>query len=348
MSNTDIEKVQGALTEFSRVEAGLAALTEQYKGVVFEVQTREGFEAAKEARRVIREPRYEVEKVRQAAKAPLLALGKKIDGEAKRITDVLLTIEKPIDTQIAGEEARREADRQAKIRAEAERVTKIRTRIDQIRAMATTAVTFDSDLIERRLSSAAHVGIDESFAEFADEASRALADTVKTLRDLLQAAQQREAEQARLAAERAELERLRAAQAAQEAAERDRREAEAKVERERVAAERAQLAAEREAAARQKAEQDAENARLAARLSAERDAFEAERAAAKAAAEAELAAARQPEPQPPAPVAEPRTLERPGADAIITLVARTYGVENVAAEAWLRDLFGTKARRRAA
>lgn len=101
-TNTNIDKVTGALADFNRVEAGLAALTKQYAGVVYDVTTTEGIEAARVARRAIREPRYEVEKVRKDAKAPLLALGRQIDDEAKRITSALLKIETPFD-RIAAE-----------------------------------------------------------------------------------------------------------------------------------------------------------------------------------------------------------------------------------------------------
>jgi hypothetical protein len=234
---TNIDKITGALADFNRVEAGLAALTEQYAGVVYDVTTTEGIEAARLARRTIREPRYEVEKVRKDAKAPLLALGRQIDDEAKRITAALLAIETPIDQQITAEEARREAERQAKIRAEQQRVEKIRARIEQIRGMATTAAAFSTDKISRRISELAQVSIDDSFAEFKDEAGRVLTETATTLQDLHAAAQEREAEQARLAAERAELEQLRAAQAKRDAE-----------ERRKLDAERAELARQRAAA----------------------------------------------------------------------------------------------------
>lgn len=36
---TNIEQVQTALTEFSKVEAGLAALRQQYAGMVYDVTT---------------------------------------------------------------------------------------------------------------------------------------------------------------------------------------------------------------------------------------------------------------------------------------------------------------------
>jgi cation transport ATPase len=79
-------------------------------------------EAAKAARAEIREPRFAVEKVRKAAKAPLLAIGRRIDAEAVRITEAILAIEEPIDGQIKAEEARKVAEREAKRAAEVERL----------------------------------------------------------------------------------------------------------------------------------------------------------------------------------------------------------------------------------
>ena len=118
----EIEQVQGVLTEFSRVEAGLAALRAKHGNTVYEVSTTAGMEAAKAARAEIREPRFAVEKVRKAAKAPLLAIGRRIDAEAVRITEAILAIETPIDDQIKAEEARKVAEREAKKAAEVERL----------------------------------------------------------------------------------------------------------------------------------------------------------------------------------------------------------------------------------
>lgn len=91
--NADLELVQNALAEFSAVEAGLAELRRRFGGVVYDVTTTAGINDAKSARAIIREPRYTVEKVRKEAKAPLLALGKKIDADAKRITAAILEID---------------------------------------------------------------------------------------------------------------------------------------------------------------------------------------------------------------------------------------------------------------
>ena len=116
--SADLEKVGAALTEYSKVDAGLAQLRQTYGAVIYDVKTAAGMDAARKARLAVREPRYRVEEIRKSAKGPLIALGKQIDGEAKRITAALLEIETPIDEQIRAEETRRETERKAKEDAE--------------------------------------------------------------------------------------------------------------------------------------------------------------------------------------------------------------------------------------
>ena len=54
----NLAKVESALTEFEKIEAGLADLRAKYGGVVFDVTTTAGMEEAVVARREIRDPRY--------------------------------------------------------------------------------------------------------------------------------------------------------------------------------------------------------------------------------------------------------------------------------------------------
>lgn len=228
----EIEQVQGVLTEFSRVEAGLAALRAKHANTVYEVTTTAGMDAAKAARAEIREPRFAVEKVRKAAKAPLLAIGRRIDAEAVRITEAILAIEEPIDGQIKAEEARKVAEREAKKAAEVERL---------------------------RLEAAAKLKAEEE---------RLAAERAAIAEERRKAEEAAAAERAKLAAERAKAE-AEAAEAKREAeielaAQRKAiAEAKAKADRE-AAAERARLKADREAAERVAAEQAAEAQRLAA------------------------------------------------------------------------------------
>ena len=89
--STAVVEVQNAVAEFDKVAAGLAELKGKYAGVVFDVTTTKGMDEAKAARAAIREPRYEIERVRKAAKAPILKLGKELDDRAKAIAHVTRT-----------------------------------------------------------------------------------------------------------------------------------------------------------------------------------------------------------------------------------------------------------------
>ncbi len=78
--STELTTVTQAVAEFDRVAAGIATLRSQYEGVVYDVTNHEGMKSAKEALRAIAAPRVEIEKIRKAAKAPILELGRKLDG----------------------------------------------------------------------------------------------------------------------------------------------------------------------------------------------------------------------------------------------------------------------------
>ncbi|HYE70634.1 MAG TPA: hypothetical protein VD932_03830 [Aquabacterium sp.] len=269
-----------AVAEFDRVAAGIGQLESKYKGVVFDVSTPKGMKEACEARAAIREPRYEVERVRKAVKAPLLKLSKEIDGRAAEITEKLLEIEEPVDQQIKAEEARKEAEKQARIAAEVKRVADIQERIAELRGNQLLTPADGSKLIAEHIADLERIAVDESFAEFRDLAAATKAATLERLNKLLTAAQAHEAEQERIRLEREELARQRQAQ----------EEANRK-QRERIAAEEAEARRKREAEEAQLRAQREENERVA---KAQRDAAEAEqqRIAAENRRQSELAQAR--------------------------------------------------------
>jgi hypothetical protein len=131
--NNEMELISGALIAIDRVEAGLALLRRNYEGVIFDPTTKTGMETARAARQAIRQPRIEVEKIRKAAKAPLLALGKRLDAEAARITGELVKLEEPIHAVIVEEENRKEQERIAKAIAEQKRVADLHEKIAELR-----------------------------------------------------------------------------------------------------------------------------------------------------------------------------------------------------------------------
>jgi colicin import membrane protein len=348
--STELSEVSKAVAEFDRVGAGLAALREQYGNVVYDVTTTAGMADAKAARVAIREPRYEIERIRKAAKAPILALGKKLDTEAARITSELEKLERPIDSAIKAEEDRKEAEKQAKIEAEQKRVSDIQARVENMRTLALSLAACDSPAISRGIAHAEKWVIDASFEEFQQAAQDAKDAALNRLGQMHAAALAHEAEQARIKEERAELERLRAAEAARQAAERARiaeEEKAAKALRDAEAAKQAEaLRLEREAQAaeiaRQRAEQDAaakaERERIAAeerRLSEERAALAREQEALRKAQEPPPA----PPPLPPAPVSRRGVaVPVPKAAEMIEVLAKHYRARPDTIIEWLRAI----------
>lgn len=334
---TDIETVTTALADFDKIAAGLAALTKNYGGVLYDVQTTAGMEAAKAARATIRKPRYEIESIRKGAKAPLLAIGKRLDSEAARITVELMKLEEPIDTQIKTEEGRKEREKAERIAAETARVQGIHARIDALRSLPVKAANRTPDQIAVLIAEAEAIVIDDSYAEFIESARQAHAASVAALHGLHGMAVQQEAEQARIAAERVELARLRAEQEERNAAERARQEEErrAREAEERKAQEArdkeaarvaAELKAEREKIDAAKREQEAAAKAESDRLAAERAAFEREQEAAREAAKPK-----------PAPATRPTDAQ------IIHAVAQAFSVDDATASGWLAT-FGAKKR----
>jgi colicin import membrane protein len=284
--STELETVSKALTDINAVSTGIADLKTQYGGVVYEVVTTVGMDEAKAARLAIRTPRYEVERIRKAAKAPLLALGKRLDAEAARIEGELLQIERPIDQQIKAEEDRKERERQAKIDAEVKRVADLQERVAELRGCQTLSPADGSELIAGHITDLDALIVDDSFQEFEQQAKDAKAAGLARLNSIHLAAIVHEAEQARIKAELEELGRLReaaAVRAAQEKAARDEADRVAKVARDAETARHAEQLRkqreEQEAAAKVERMRIADEAEAARKLVEQEDArLAAERA----------------------------------------------------------------------
>lgn len=347
--STELTEVTKAVAEFDRVGAGLAELSKQYKGVVYEVATTKGMEDAKGARLAIREPRYEIERIRKAAKAPILALGKKLDTEASRISSELLKLEEPIDQQIKAEEDRKEREKQAKIEAEQKRVAGHQERVAYLRGNQTLSASSGSALIAGHITDLEGESTD-ALEEFEQQGVDAKTAGLARLRDLHAAALAHEAEQARIKAEREELARLRKAEEERQAAERARiaeEEKAAKALRDAEAAKQAEaLRLEREAqaaeTARQRAEQDAEAARVRAANEAEAKRL-ADQQAEIDRQQAELRKAQEPPaappPPPPAPVSRRGVaVPVPKADEIVDVLSKHYRARPDTIFEWLRAI----------
>lgn len=337
--STELTEVTKAVQEFDRVGAGLAGLSKQYKGVVYEVASTKGMDEAKAARVAIREPRYEIERIRKSAKAPILALGKKLDSEAARITSELLKLEEPIDQQIKAEEDRKERERQAKIEAEQKRVADLQERVAELRGCQMLSASSGSALIAEHIEDLERLPVDETLQEFQQQGADAKAAGLSRLRELHAAAVAHETEQARIKAEREELTRLRKADEERQAADRARIAEEERVAKDARDAETArqneELRKQREAqaaeAARVKAEQDAEAKRLA------------DERAELARQQEEIRKAQEPPPAPPSPPPAPVSrrgvaVPVPTAAEMIDVLSKHYRARPDTIIEWLRAI----------
>ena len=121
-TQTEIVAVSTSIEEYAKTEMALVELERRYKGIRYDVNTRDGLVAATKSRAELRTLRVALEKTRVAIKAPALKRTQEIDTEARRLTTAISALEDPIDAQIKAEETRKENERLAVERAEQERV----------------------------------------------------------------------------------------------------------------------------------------------------------------------------------------------------------------------------------
>ena len=239
--------IQSAVAEFNATAAGLAELREKYEGIQFDCSTTAGDKDARQARMALVTLRTTLEARRKELKEPLLAQGRLIDDEAKRLTAEFKALEDPIDAQIKAAEAEREARRQERERQEAERLAAINASIERIVRMpflyVSAAPNVIADAIAEVTGMDLYVLFDDTHRPRAEEAK---AGALEALGNLFNERTAAVAEAARLAAERAELERQQAeAKAAQKAA--DEAAAAVRADAERIERERAAELARMEA-----------------------------------------------------------------------------------------------------
>lgn len=341
----------------------LALLKVEAPAVVYDVTTTAGMELAKKWRATCKAVRIDADKERETRKAPILKIGKLLESAYKEIETAVEPLEGRFDASIKAQEAIKEQERQAKIAAEQKRLSDIQDRITELRSAAGgRVVNAPSALILEYIADLEKIPVDDTFAEFRQQAEDAKSGALAALKDAHAQRVEQEAEQARIKAERAELARLREEQAARDAADRARlaqEEADAKVRRDAEEAQaRAQRAADdAKAAEARKAEQDRLDA-LSAELGRQRERLaeaQAHQDRALAAIEAQAAKDREPaplpapEPQPapalsqeppaPAPYQRPASApDRPTADEIVTILAEYYGRDRSEVIGWLMDL----------
>ncbi len=280
------------VAEYSATEAALSDLAARFKGVVYDVRTRDGMKDAVAARAELREYRVNLEKLRVEIKAPALERCRLIDAEAKRITSALVALEDPIDTVIKQETSRKDQERIAN----EERIAAIQQSIADLNAIVPSMAGASSARLTARIAALQDYDVAEWAEEFLADAQKAHQSAIAALQQLHAGALAQEQaaaeETAKIAAERAELEVLRKEQQERARAEQARIAEETRKRAEEEAAARAVIEAEQRAA-RQRIEAEERAARQAreeqdrkarqereaeeTRLKAEREMLEAQR-----------------------------------------------------------------------
>lgn len=253
-----IEPAKYVALVFEPFAKRLAAAKEIAKTITFDIATTSGMRAAVEQRATFRDIRVGSEKARKERKAPILEIGKLLDGRQKEIEAEIEPYESKYDDAIKAEEKRKDEEKIAKALAESQRITAIRVKIDEFRkapqqwlTKSSVDISVAADHLSERV-----ISLDE-YMEYVGEATVERDAAVKQLRTMQEAMRLHETEQQRLADERAELARLRVEQEERDrvaaaaraeydrrvAAERAEQEAKDRAERERVATEQAEAAA---------------------------------------------------------------------------------------------------------
>lgn len=254
------------LIEYNITDVAIQALDEKYQGMG--ITDGKSYKAVVDGIGEIRAYRVQVEAKRKELKADALAFGRKVDGEAKRITELLVPIEYRLKSIKKVEDDRKAAIKAEKERIEQERVDSIQVKIIKIISMGANLGNLNVDQLNTLISDIFDVDItSEEYQEYDIHAQQAKDDALEATKSAL-------VERAKLdqeAAERkAEGERFFKMKVAQEAEAKRLKEIEAEIEAKRQA--ELQRLAEIEAeieAARQKVED--EKAQLEADKKAEQD-----------------------------------------------------------------------------
>lgn len=257
LSNDPSEDI-APVSPFGAIDYGvtpeeLLALAKEF-GDITEITSRKEADKAQAALTRLIRARTSIETRRKQLKAESLEFGRLVDSTAKELQSVTEPEETRLRELVDADKARREAEKAEREAKEKARVDEITDRIQGIVLLPGTLQRASSDEVLAARDKLEALVIDDTFAEFQDQAIEAHTAVIEQLNELYAGALHDE-----------KLERE-----AQER--REREDAERKAEDERLAKERKELEAKQ-------AEIDAENERKAKELADQQAAIEAEKQA---------------------------------------------------------------------
>ena len=133
VSNTSLSTddiIQNEIRKYSVADAVIAEYKDKFKGLKIKgIDDKQGYKAVKEARSIMMKYRTGVENKRKELKADSLKIGAGIDGEAKRLTSLILEVEEPLKDKLEKIDAEIQAE---KDKAEKEAEEKLNVRVKEL------------------------------------------------------------------------------------------------------------------------------------------------------------------------------------------------------------------------
>ena len=180
------------LAQFKETEAGLTAMAEKYRDVVYSVTETKGMAEAKAARADLRDNgRRMLTRTEASVKADVNELKKVMGDEVERLVAIVKPVEDAIDAQIKAEETRKATEKAEKDRIEAERVAAHRANIGQLKEYTEKAEGQPLEAIEKAIATLGAMTFGEEWEEFAQEAEAACLATVQRLLSMVESEKRR-------------------------------------------------------------------------------------------------------------------------------------------------------------
>ncbi|WP_313309294.1 hypothetical protein [Stutzerimonas nitrititolerans] len=177
LKNVDLERGTVEVAEYSQTNAALAALRAKYQ-VVPDANTEEGYAWVKAGIKELTGLRTSLETARKREKEPHLQAGRILDAEAKRITEELVSLEKPMKTAKQEVDDRIERERQ-------ERIARLQQKVDAIVAMPGQVRGKSSDEISAMIDRVGEIDATHDYFDLTKEAVEARQNALDELTQML-------------------------------------------------------------------------------------------------------------------------------------------------------------------
>ncbi len=214
--------IENELKNFNVTDAAISELTSNYMPLVINgIDDKDGIKAIKEARSVVKRHRIDIDKRRKELNADALEYQRRINGEAKRITDLLEPIEahleaqeKKVDDELDRIKREKEEAEAARFKVRVTKLTGLKFMFDGVHYYSTYLDTFNNEAMKVSVFLLKQM-TDEVFNDFYDNAKHYFEIEEK---DIAEKKERDDAERKALAEERAKLDAIAIEQAAKDAA----------------------------------------------------------------------------------------------------------------------------------